>query len=166
MSALAVMPFRLWLAPLAIVTACSDGRPHAAPCGIAALAGPTALLTQFSIPHQTLGTPPTNLPERLVVRLVAGPAYRGIVGRSDSLWIVGVDGALPATAKPGYGVLVLDQTGKARGVMLYEGASVEGAPLIGNVSVGSASLPLIGIEVDPAKIEDPQCPFFPDSVLR
>jgi hypothetical protein len=50
--------------------------------------------------------------------------------------------------------------------MLYEGASVEGAPLIGNVSVGSASLPLIGIEVDPAKIEDPQCPFFPDSVLR
>jgi len=82
------------------------------------------------------------------------------------LWIVGVDGSLPATAKPGYGVLVLDQTGKARGVMLYEGASVEGAPLIGNVSVGSASLPLIGIEVDPAKIEDPQCPFFPDSVLR
>jgi hypothetical protein len=152
----------LWLA----LAACDDGRPRAAPCGIAALAGPTALLTQFSIPHQTLGTPPTTLPERLVVRLVAGPAYRGVVGRSDSLWIVGVDGSLPAGTKPGFGVLVVDQQGTARGVMLFEGSSVEGAPPIGNVSVGSASLPLIGIQLDPGKIEDPRCPFFPDSVLR
>jgi len=160
------MPSRPWLALLAIVVACSDGRPRAAPCGIAAVAGPSALLAQFGVPHQTLGTPPTNLPERLVVRLVAGPAYRGVIGRSDSLWIVGVDGPLPAKAKPAFGVLVLDQNGKARGVMLYEGPSVEGAPTIGNVSVGSATLPLIGIEVDPAKFEDPQCPFFPDSILR
>lgn len=160
------MPSRPWLALLAIVVACSDERPRAAPCGIAAVAGPTALLTQFGVPHQTLGTPPTNLPERLVVRLVAGPAYRGVIGRSDSLWIVGVDGPLPAKAKPGFGVLVLDQNGKARGVMLYEGPAVEGAPPIGNVSVGSATLPLIGIEVDPAKFEDPRCPFFPDSILQ
>ena len=151
---------------LAMLAACSDGRPRAAPCGIAALAGPTALLTQFSVPRQTLGAPPARLPERLVVRLVAGPAYRGIVGRSDSLWIVGMDGALPAGTKPGFGVLVLDPKGLARGVMLYEGSTVEGAPVIGNVSVGSASLPLIGIQVDPAKIEDPHCPFFPDSALR
>jgi len=157
---------RIALTFLVVLTACGDGRSRAAPCGIAALAGPTALLTQFSVPRQTLSTPPAHLPERLVVRLVAGPAYRGIVGRSDSLWIVGVDGALPPGTKPGFGVLVLDPKGGARGVMLYEGSTVEGAPLIGNVSAGSASLPLIGIQVDPSRIEDPRCPFFPDSALR
>jgi hypothetical protein len=156
----------LQLLLLAASIGCGDGRPRAAPCGIAALAGPTALLTQFSVPQQTLGTPPANLPERLVVRLVAGPAYRGVVGRSDSLWIIGVDGPLPAGTKPAFGVLVMDQKETARGVLLYEAPSVEGAPQIGTVSVGSASLPLIGIELNPAKIEDPQCPFFPDSVLR
>jgi hypothetical protein len=50
--------------------------------------------------------------------------------------------------------------------MLYEGAPVEGAPPIGTVSVGNVTVPLIGIQVDPAKIEDPRCPFFPDSVLQ
>ncbi|SRR6266511_6467766 len=157
---------RITFTLLTLLAACGEGRPRAAPCGIAALAGPTALLTQFSVPRQTLSTPPAHLPERLVVRLVAGPAYRGIVGRSDSLWIVGVDGALPPGTKPGFGVLVLDPKGGARGVMLYEGSTVEGAPLIGNVSAGSASLPLIGIQVDPSRIEDPRCPFFPDSALR
>jgi hypothetical protein len=145
---------------------CGDGRPSAAACGIAALAGPTSLLTQFAVPHQTLGSPPLRLPERLVVRLVAGPAYRGVVGKADSLWIIGVDGPLPPAAKPGFGVVVLDPTGKARGVMLYQGPPVEGAPAIGTVSVGAASVPLIGIQLDPTKIEDPRCPFFPDSVLR
>jgi hypothetical protein len=153
------------LAAAALLAGC-DRRPGGAPCGIAALAGPTALLTQFSVPHQTLGSPPSNLPEKLVVRLVAGPALRGIVGRTESLWLIGVEGTLPANAKPGFGVLVLDAAGKARGVMLYEGLPVEGAPRIGTVSIGTASLPLIGIQLDPTKIEDPRCPFFPDSVIR
>jgi hypothetical protein len=158
-----------FVASLALVlTACSSGgdRGGGAPCGIAALAGPTSLLTQFSVPNQTLGAPPEHLPERLVVRLVAGPAYPGVVGRSDSHWIIGVEGKLPPAAKPGFGVLVLDQQGKARGVMLYEGPPVEGAPVIGQVSIGATSVPLIGIQLDPAKIEDPRCPFFPDSVIR
>jgi hypothetical protein len=137
-----------------------------AACGLASLAGPTALLGQFSVPEQTLGSPPRNLPERLVVRLVAGPPYPAIVGRSDSLWIIGVEGSLPSNVKPGFGVLILDQEGKARGAMLYEGTPVEGAPQIGTVSVGNATVPLIGIQLDPARVEDPRCPFFPDSVLQ
>jgi hypothetical protein len=98
--------------------------------------------------------------------LVAGPAYQAIVGRSDSLWVIGVEGSLPANVKPGFGVLVMDKRGKAEGAMLYEGTPVEGAPPIGTVSVGNATVPLIGIQLDPAKIEDPRCPFFPDSVLQ
>jgi hypothetical protein len=164
------MQYRLLLAGL-LLAACSrspDGKSSAASatCGLAALAGPTALLGQFSVPGQTLGAPPRELPERLVVRLVAGPAYSAIVGRADSLLVVGVNGALPPKVKPGFGVLVLDQSGKARGVLLYEGAPVEGAPEIGTVSVANETVPLIGIQVDPSKIEDPGCPLFPDSVIQ
>jgi hypothetical protein len=143
-----------------------QSRVGSAACGLASLAGPTALLTQFSVPNQTLGTPPRHLPERVVVRMVAGPAYPAIVGRSDSSWVIGVEGSLPPNVKPGFGVLVMDQSGKARGVLLYEGTPVEGAPEIGTVSIGNATVPLLGIQLDPAKIEDPRCPFFPDSVLR
>jgi hypothetical protein len=152
---------------LLLLAACSRSPDReSAACGLAALAGPTALLSQFSVPDQTLGSPPRRLPDRLVVRLVAGPAYPAIVGRSDSLWIIGVEGGLPSRVKPGFGVLILDQGDKARGVLLYEGTPVEGAPEIGTVSVGNETVPLIGIQLDPAKIEDPRCPFFPDSVIQ
>ncbi|HEV7366706.1 MAG TPA: hypothetical protein VGN76_12740 [Gemmatimonadales bacterium] len=60
----------------------------------------------------------------------------------------------------------MDKSPKAQGVLLYEGTPVEGAPQIGTVSVGNATVPLLGIQLDPAKIEDPRCPFFPDSVLQ
>jgi hypothetical protein len=144
----------------------SGDRAPSAACGLAALAGPTALLGQFSTANQTLGTPPRTLPERLVVRSVAGSAYPAIVGRADSRWIIGVEGSLPPNVKPGFGVLVLDPNEKARGVMLYEGTPVEGAPELGRVSVGDITVPLIGIQLDPAKIEDPRCPLFPDSVIQ
>ncbi|HEX2249226.1 MAG TPA: hypothetical protein VHH32_02705 [Gemmatimonadales bacterium] len=137
-----------------------------AACGLAALAGPTALLGQFSVPNQTLGSPPRQLPERMVVRLVAGPAYPAIVGRADSLWIIGVEGRLPPKVKPGFGVLIMDQSGRTRGTLLYEGTPVEGAPEIGTVTMGDETVPLIGIQLDPARIEDPRCPFFPDSIIK
>src|SRR3954467_7564253 len=154
-----------------LITACdrsSDGKSSAAAasCGLAALAGPTALLGQFGVAGQTLDSPPTRLPEHLVVRLVAGPAYPAIVGRSDSKLVIGVNGALPANVKPGFGVLILDPQSKPRGVLLYEGAPVENAPEIGTVSIDNAAVPLLGIQVDPARFEDPRCPLFPDSVIQ
>ena len=77
---------RLLLLTLVLAGGCSrsgDRTPSAA-CGLAALAGPTALLAQFGVPNQTLGSPPRTLPERLVVRSVAGQAFPAIVGRVDS----------------------------------------------------------------------------------
>jgi hypothetical protein len=160
------MSTRLLVSLLLALAACGKpaDRGNAA-CGLASLAGPTALLTQFSVPRQTLSTPPRRLPERLVARVVAGPALPAIVGRADSQLVIGVEGAIPATVKPGYGVLVLDTAETVRGVMLFEGNPVEGAPPLGTVTVGATTLPLIGIQLDPARIEDPHCPFFPDSVL-
>jgi hypothetical protein len=153
-------------ASLALVGCGDTGRAGEASCGIAALAGPTLLLSEFAVPGQTLATPPERLPEQVAVRLVAGPALRGILGRADSLVIVGVEGKVPAGIKPGSGVLIADTSGTARGVLLYEGPPVERAPIIGTVAIGSENLPLVGIQLDPAKIEDPRCPFFPDSVIR
>ncbi len=159
---------RVLLLTFLSIAACDRGgdRRSSAACGLAALAGPTALLGQFGIPDQTLASPPRNLPERLVVRLVASQAYPAIVGRADSLWIIGVQGRLPSNVKAGFGVLVLDQNENARGVLLYEGTPVEGAPEIGRVSVGDITVALIGIQLDPARIEDPSCPLFPDSVIQ
>ena len=151
---------------LALVLACGKSPSSGgAACGLAALAGPTALLTQFGVPRQTLSRAPAQLPERMVARVVAGPAVVALVGRADTLLVIGVEGSIPPAIKPAYGVLVLDQGEKARGVMLYEGLPVEGAPKIGTVTIGPATLPLIGIQLDPATIEDPRCPLFPDSVL-
>jgi hypothetical protein len=168
-----VAPYLVAMRPVLFMTfllvfACNgprDGRPSAA-CGLAALAGPTALLAQFGIPDQTLAKPPHNLPERLVVRQVAGAAYPAVVGRADSLWIIGLQGNLPANVKAGFGVLVQDLGGKAVGVLLYEGTPVEAAPQIGSVAIGDGSVPLIGIQVNPAKIQDPGCPLFPDTVIQ
>ena len=157
---------RFLVPALLLLTACDRGSGGGrAACGLAALAGPTALLTQFSVPNQTLSQAPRRLPERIVTRIVAGPALPAVVGRSDSLLLIGVEGTLPPGAKPGYGVLVLDQSEKARGVVVYEGLPVEGAPQIGKVAVGSTTLPLIGIQLDPTRIEDARCPMFPDSVI-
>ena len=136
-----------------------------AACGLAALAGPTALLTQFSVPRQTLSRAPSRLPGRLVARVVAGPALVALVGRADTLLVIGIEGSIPPAIRPAYGVLVLDQREKARGVVLYEGLPVEGAPTIGTVTIGPETVPLIGIQLDPARIEDPRCPMFPDTVL-
>jgi hypothetical protein len=151
---------------LLIGLAACGGSDSSSACGLNAVVGPTVLLNEFNGANQTLATPPPKLPERMVVRLAAGPAYSAIVGRADSQWVIGVNGALPANSKATFGVLVLDTAEKPLGVMLYESTEIEGAPHIGTVSVGSSTVPLIGVRVDPARIQDARCPLFPDSLAQ
>ena len=160
------MQNRLVPALLLLLGACGSGEPRSS-CGIAALAGPTMLLSEFSTPNQALGVPPEQLPERLVARFVAGPAFPAVAGRTDSAWVIGVEGTSPAKVTPGFGVLILDPAGQARGVLVYEGDPVPHAPVIGQLTIGGGTtVPLLGIQVPVAKYEDPRCPVFPDSVLR
>lgn len=155
---------RFLLLALGLAAACGpSGAPN---CGIAHMAGATMVLEQFTVPNQTLAVPPATLPERLVARLAAGPAYAALVGRVDSLLAIGVEGVLPPNVELGYGVLLLDPTGTARGVMLYEGDPVDAAPVIGTVTMGPAAKPLLGLQVPTAAYEDAACPAFPDSMLR
>lgn len=143
-----------------------SGKDTPPPCGLSAVVGPSLLLSEFSQPGQTLATPPARLPEQVVVRFVAGPAFSAIAGRADSQWVIGVNGTLPANIHPGYGVMILDLQERFQGVLLYEGQIIDGAPVLGTVSLGNLVVPLIGIRVDPARIQEPDCPLFPDSLAR
>lgn len=155
-----------FLSLLVLLALGCSGKDTPPPCGMSRVLGPSLLLSEFSQPGQTLATPPARLPEHIVVRFVAGPAFSAIAGRADSLWVIGVNGTLPADIKPGYGVLILDLQEKPLGILLYEGAVIEGAPVLGSVSLGAQVVPLIGIRVDPARIQEPNCPLFPDSLAR
>ncbi len=158
---------RIALAAVLGIGLVACGKSGGAPsCSITYMAGQTMLLGEFGVPNQTLDQPPPELPSRIAVRMAAGPAIPGIVGRTDSGVVIGVDTALPANTHPTFGVLVADKRGRARGVMLYEGSIVQNAPVVGEINVAGTNLPLIAIAVDPAKVEDPRCPLFPDSLTR
>jgi hypothetical protein len=153
---------------LLALAACSGGsdRPSIN-CGIVALASPQTLLAEFAVPRQTLSRPPANVPGRVVARIAAGPTLPAIVGREsvgDSLLVIGVEGNPPGNMALGFGVLVTALDGTTRGVMLFEGLPVEGAPRIGTVTMGSVTAPLLGLEADPEAYENADCPLFPDSM--
>lgn len=154
---------------LALASAACSGERSGAPCGLAATIGPSSLISQFGVPRQTLSEPPAELPERVAARVAGGPALSAIIGREragDSLLVVGVEGAAPEAFTLGFGVLVMDKGGRARGVMLFQGLPVEGAPRLGTVTMGAVSAPLIGVEAEPTSYEQTECPFFPDSLAR
>ena len=156
------MPRHLLISGLLFTAACGGGGDAA--CGITALAGATVLLDQFSIPRQTLSAPPVTAPEFIPVRVAAGPALRGFVSLVESGWAVTLEGDLPPDSPAGFGVLVLDGSGEPRGIMLYSGSQVSGAPVIGVIRSGGQEVPLLGIRADVAGLETPGCPFFPDSL--
>lgn len=161
------MPRTTLCVVLLLATACSRPAGEPAACGITALAGATMLLDRFSTPQTAISEPPRTTPEALTVRLAAGPAYRGLVTmEADSTWSVAVQGELPAGTVPGFAVLVASTDGLARGIMLYTGERIRGAPVFGRVTMGALQLPLIGLQADVTGLEDPQCPFFPDSLAR
>lgn len=159
---------RPWLAPVLMLGAACGGSDDRVPatCGLAAVAAASSLLEQFTIPNRTLAAPPASLPERTVARVVADGAFPAVVGRADTLLVIGVEGN-PSGAAPGFGVLVVDGSEQVQGVMLYEGSPIPGAPRLGEVSVGASTVPLIGVQADPSAFTDPSCPtLFPDSVLQ
>lgn len=152
------------LAVLGLVSC--GGRTSNYACGIAAMAGLSLVLEQFNRPGTALAESPTTLPDALPVRVALGPALRSVIGRGDSGVVVGVEGTVPPTHQIGFGVLVQDPAGKARGVILYEGSAIEGAPKLGKVNVAGKDVPLIGIRLDIGQYENAACPTFPDSVAR
>lgn len=152
---------------LLIAAACSPPRGDGgAACGIAAVTGPTLVLSEFNTPGATLTHPPATLPGQLVARFVAGPASHAIVGRRGDSLEIGIDGGIPAGMVPGFGVLVVSRASRAHGLLVFDGTPILNAPHLGAVTVGALRIPLLGLMVDSSRIEDPRCPFFPDSLLQ
>jgi hypothetical protein len=154
------------LAALALLAGCSSQGSGNYGCGIAAVAGQSLILEEFTRPGKTLSVPPADLPAALPVRIALGPVFGSVVGRADSQFVVGLQGVLPQTPAVGFGVLIVNPEGKADGVLLYNGDPIQGAPRLGTVSAGDRTLPLIGLQTNIKNFEDPSCPVFPDSLRR
>jgi hypothetical protein len=149
---------------LLVLTAC--GRSAGTNCGIVGLAGPSLLLEEFTKQGHTLGAVPSTMPERLVVRMAAGPVYPAIVGKTDTSWVIGIDAPLPDRPRPGFGVLVVDPSLGVRGLLLYEGTPMPRAPVLGVVNAGTLNVPFHGLRANVAAFQDATCPLFPDSLTR
>jgi hypothetical protein len=155
----------LMLLTPALLAGCGE-REGSPGCGISSLAAAVMILDQFSVPGQTMSAAPRALPEEIAVRVAAGPVVRGLIGRVDSLLVIGVDEPLPATPVPGFGVLIASLDGTPRGVMLFEGLPIADAPHLGTVEIGDRSIPLLGLRAEDRRIEDARCPLFPAPTSR
>ncbi len=160
------MSRRLPAVPVALMlflAACSGSAGGSAACGIAALTGPLVAKEAFA-KGNTLTAPPEVVPASLPLRIVAGPALRGNVASVDSLgWHLSSPDAVHADTPLGYGVLIVDRRGDVLGVLVFEGVAIPGAPLLGDLALRDTVIPLLGVRVNRAQIEDPKCPVFPDS---
>ncbi len=152
---------RLGLLLLAASAGCGGADRPSAACGIAALTGPLVVLEGFARDDGLAAAPPV-LPPSLLARYVAGPVGKALVSRDDSMRVIAaVQVAPPERAAPGYGVLLVDREAAPLGILIYDGMAVRGAVQIGTVAVGDSTLPLFGLAVTPAKVEDARCPLFP-----
>jgi hypothetical protein len=133
-------------------------------CGLEAFTKPLAVKQAFAQGY-ALSVVPENTPSGLAVRLVAGPAWHANV-TSDSTggWRVTTTGTVSPKADIGYGVLVIDFRNASLGVLAFPGRTVAGAPNLGSLAIGDTIVPLLGVRIDPATIQDPTCPVFPDSL--
>jgi hypothetical protein len=50
--------------------------------------------------------------------------------------------------------------------MLYTGPPVMRAPVVGSLTTDTLTLPLLALQTNVSGLEDPACPFFPDSLAR
>lgn len=133
-------------------------------CGLDAFTGPLAVKQSFAQGH-SLMTLPEIAPAGLPVRLVAGPAWHGtVVSEHADRWQVTTRGIVAKEAHVGYGVLVVDYQNHALGVFAYDGRTISGAPDLGTLAIGDTIVPLLGVRIDSAALQQTKCPFFPDSL--
>jgi hypothetical protein len=141
-----------------------DRRTGSASCGLDALTGALAVKQSFAEGH-VLTALPDSAPPSLAVRLVVGPAWNAsVTSDSGSRWRVMTHGTVSREAQVGYGVAIVDYHDNVLGVLAFNGHSVRGAPALGTLVIGDTVVPLLGVRIDPAAVQSPRCPIFPDSL--
>ncbi|HUC42055.1 MAG TPA: hypothetical protein VMR92_14525 [Gemmatimonadales bacterium] len=156
----ATIPLLMLLAAAACTR--GGGTSGSPTCGIALLAGPSMITSQLSNARAVVTDPPRGLPDSLPVLVIQQKNDRGavIVGR-DAEGKVSMQFRGPAFPQRGYGLLVVDDTSqRAMGVLVLDQELPAGHPAIGTVIGSSIALPLYGVRVDWASVNNPRCPLF------
>ena len=164
------MSARAAVLALAALAACGGPRSGSAVCGFAQIAGPTLVLQRVADTRALLLDAPRGLPDRLPLRIVGnadqttmlvGYQQGRLVLRSDS-------GPLPVVRTDSLGkdstvfaVLVADDTShRVEGALIYESPRPPAAfPRIGSLSDGSRTIPVYGVKLDWASMNNPRCPL-------
>ena len=146
-----------------LFVSCATDRTRSPTCGLAQVVGPTLIQQQLINAASVVGEAPRGLPGSLPARVVGQPDQGDVlVAYSDNghELIMGYRGASFPTPPGGYALLVVDDsTERAQGVLLYESDVPRNAAVLGSVTGGDHSVPLLGVRVAWAGVSNPRCPL-------
>ena len=151
-----------------LLAACGGDRARSPICGIALVTAPTLIHEQLKNARAIITDVPRGLPESLPARF-AGVGDSGVgkvrvslaEGRKSAL-ALGWEGPTFPRHKDAFALLVVDDTSnRVEGVILYDvpGPDSTVYPLLGHVSSADLSLPLYGVSVEWAGMNNPRCPL-------
>jgi hypothetical protein len=145
---------------------CAGDRARSPTCGIAQLAGPALIQQQLANLSYVLTEAPRGLPASLPARVVfvgegpKPPPGEVLIAYSGNHLVMGYQGAGFPAGPGGYGLLVVDDsTRRAQGVLVYESQVPRNYPELGTVTGADRSIPLFGVRVDWAGVNNPRCPL-------
>ena len=142
------------------VTGCGGDRSRSPACGLAQLAGPTLIQQQLREARAVLTEAPRGLPETLPARVITQQQGAVLVGYDGTQLVMGFQGSGFPLRPGGYGLLAVDDTSqRVQGVLVYESEAPRDYPKLGTVSGGEVTLPLFGVRVDWASVNNPRCPL-------
>ena len=149
---------------------CVADRARSPMCGIAQLAGPALIQQQLANIPYVLTEAPRGLPASLPARVVfvgEGPKPapgQVLIAYTAKQLVMGYQGPGFPTPPGGYALLVVDDsTRRAQGVLVYESQVPRNYPELGSVTGSDRSVPLFGVRVDWAGVNNPRCPLLGDA---
>lgn len=149
---------------------CAGDRARSPTCGLALLAGPALIQQQLVNLSYVLTEAPRGLPASLPARVVfigEGPKPQQgemLIAYAGNRLVMGYQGAGFPAAPGGYGLLVVDDsTRRAQGVLVYESQVPRNYPELGTVTGADRSIPLFGVRVNWAGVNNPRCPLLGDA---
>jgi hypothetical protein len=150
---------------------CAGDRARSPTCGIAQLAGPALIQQQLANLSYVLTEAPRGLPASLPARVVfvgeglKPPPGEVLIAYAGQQLVMGYQGTGFPAAPGGYGLLVVDDsTRRAQGVLLYESQVPRNYPELGTVTGADRNIPLFGVRVDWAGVNNPRCPLLGDAM--
>ncbi len=165
-----MIPRRAAVLALAALAACGGPRSGSPACGLAQLAGPTLILQRLGDTRALLLDAPRGLPDRLPLRIVGhGDQTSMLVGyqqdqlvlRTDSVLLPAVFTDAAGKDSTVYGLLVADDSSnRVEGALVYESQRPPASfPRLGTLSDGSRTIPVFGVKLDWASMNNLACPL-------